>query len=449
VILGFGFGLLIAALVIWENRFFFAHQFDIGDVTANEWVLDGVDEDGDRLVVTTTFGGVASSCVRFDGWEVDERDDAVEVTALLWVRRFVASCTDEAIQEELMIELDAPLGNRALLGCGQADCLPTVTGDPGADAGEIVVAGDFLAVQRLGSNQAVLTTDGSRADREPNPDQRSFREGRALFGSVAVFNSDRGLVALDLGTDEVLWRTSGSHEAVEEDVVYVCRGPNEDRVVSINARTGEERWTAQIPCSGIVPQGDLVTLVTFDPEVDGGHLLAQIDSGTGEVLSIVPLDDGTEDQVTGLDGAVGVAGLTVTGGEYANLIIFDSLGREVFRQQDGIAQPLASVDGVVFFGGHDSFVAYDPERRRELWQLDSDAFTNVAIDDGGIWQLTTSHVSRLDPLDGNTLWTVEVGVTSSFDVREHDGVAFVVTSLEVFAIDNESGRIIWSEAVER
>ena len=102
VIFGVGFGLLIAAFVLWESRFFFAHQFDIGDVRANEWVFNGVDQDGERLAVSTLFGGVASDCVRFQGWQVDERDDAVEVTALVWVRRFVASCTTKQLRRNCL-----------------------------------------------------------------------------------------------------------------------------------------------------------------------------------------------------------------------------------------------------------------------------------------------------------------------------------------------------------
>ena len=58
VILGVGAGLLIVAFVLWQNRSLFGDQFDIGDVRANEWVVEGFDQDGQTLVVSTFFGGV-------------------------------------------------------------------------------------------------------------------------------------------------------------------------------------------------------------------------------------------------------------------------------------------------------------------------------------------------------------------------------------------------------
>ena len=85
VILGVGAGLLIVAFVLWQNRSLFGDQFDIGDVRANEWVVEGFDQDGQTLVVSTFFGGVASDCTRFQGWEVDEREDAVEILSLIHI----------------------------------------------------------------------------------------------------------------------------------------------------------------------------------------------------------------------------------------------------------------------------------------------------------------------------------------------------------------------------
>lgn len=447
VILGVGAGLLIVAFVLWQNRSLFGDQFDIGDVRANEWVVEGFDQDGQTLVVSTFFGGVASDCTRFQGWEVDEREDAVEIEALIWERRFQSVCTDDGAVEQLTVNLEAPLGDRALVGCGQDECLqaPDAESFGGvADAGEAVATENFVVIQRSGESPVVFNNAGDRVD-ELESTQLNLRRGQVVFGDVVVFDYDGEVVAVDLSSDEILWRARGFRSAIDDESIYLCRGADSNSIVSIDARTGEEQWTADVPCTGLVPQGEQLTVVTFDPNVDGGHLLAQIDAETGEVLSLEPLDDGTDDQVTGLDDAVGVDGLTVTGGAQANLIIFDAEGSEVFRDDNGIGTPIGATDGVVFFGRPNNLIAFDLQERQELWRSQNGS---VVVGDESIWQLTPGAVSRLDPADGNTLWTADIGVTSSFDVGEQEGVAFVVTSLEIFAIDNTSGEALWSQPID-
>ena len=271
----------------------------------------------------------------------------------------------------------------------------------------------------------------------------------AGFEDVVISNSDRGALAFDLLTNEVVWQADGFLNMVDNDSAFVCRGQDQNTIVSIDARSGVEQWEALVPCSGLVPQDDSIIIVTFDPEVDGGHLLAQVDRDSGDIFSLVPLDDGIDDQVTGLDGAIGVQGLTVTGGTQANLIVFDAQGREVFRDDDGIGAPLGAVDGVAFFGVFDHVRVYDPVNRQVLARIDADPFSNFVVGDEAVWQLGTRSVARLEPADGNPVWEAEIGVTSSFDVAVSNGVAFVSTNLELIAIDNESGEILWSEPIPR
>lgn len=443
------FVLVVVAFVVWLGRL--SIDNGIGVVRANDWVVDGLDQEGQRLVVSTFFGGVASDCARFAGWEVDERDDAVEINALIWHRLLPSGCTDDGASEELVIELDDPLGDRPLRGCGESDCLGTLDANGfNTPAGDVVATDNFVVVQRPGASPIVFDNRGESVDQNGESAERVLRRGVAVSGDVVLFESDQQVVALDIGTDEILWSAEGFLNVVDGDSAFLCRGPDQNSIVSVDVRTGVEQWTASVPCSGIVPQGDQVTVVTFDPEVDGGHLLAQIDRQTGAVLLLEPIDDGFDDQVEAFEGAVGVLGLTLTGGSQANLVILDAEGREVFRDDDGIDSALGAVDGVAFFGGSfGQLVAYDPQGRQQLWRVDGVAFDNVVLGNRALWQLTVDDVRRLDPTTGNPVWTAEFGVTNSFDVAENNGVAYVLTSLDLVAIDNESGEILWSQPIDR
>ena len=54
-----------------------------GSVGPNEWTLVGATPDEQHLLVTTLYGGVASDCTRWEGWEVNETGERVEVEPAL------------------------------------------------------------------------------------------------------------------------------------------------------------------------------------------------------------------------------------------------------------------------------------------------------------------------------------------------------------------------------
>jgi len=97
-----------------------------GSVGDNNWVLEEISPDGQQLTVSTEFGGEASDCTRFEGWEVEESDDSGEIRARLWERRSPTDCTTELVVERFEVGLDESLGDRELVGCGAEDCLAIV-----------------------------------------------------------------------------------------------------------------------------------------------------------------------------------------------------------------------------------------------------------------------------------------------------------------------------------
>ncbi len=95
-----------------------------------EWLVSG-EAAGGTFTVSVYVGG--STCIDFDRVEVEEGDDVVEVAA--YVRRAVGEpCSEDFGWRDVVVELDAPLGDRDLVGCAGEEV--TVRGwnlDPGTD----------------------------------------------------------------------------------------------------------------------------------------------------------------------------------------------------------------------------------------------------------------------------------------------------------------------------
>ena len=135
---GLRLAMFLAALV-----FFSACSGLNDDVIANEWTLVAMSPDGTTLLLTTEFGGVASNCSRFEGFEHEVSANEVAVTANLWVNRGADGCTDDGASESLLLELADPLGARTLLGCQRDEC-----SELGSN-GSVAVAQPFVGEQRV------------------------------------------------------------------------------------------------------------------------------------------------------------------------------------------------------------------------------------------------------------------------------------------------------------
>ncbi len=414
-----------------------------GSVDDNDWTLEGVSPDGRHLLASTFFGGVASDCTRFEGWEVAESEEAVEIRARLWRRRAPSGCTDDGAVELLQIDLDEPLGDRPLVGCGQEDCRASVNQSTEALIGQVVAASSTVAV----AGDSELDAYGHGGELLAEVAGASSGDVLAIGDDAVVRNERSGTaVAVDLSTGEEIWRTPGWVTAASEGVVYVCRGQDADGLTAVDATTGEQRWATDLLCQSLVSHGELLTILGHDSNVDGGHRLAILDATTGKVLSDEPILDGYDDQVTGFERAIAVGANTIATGFQANLVVLDENGTELARQPSGLGYPMGQADDVAIIGGHDQAVGYDPAEQSELWTIDVDALSTISVADESVWSLDQlgGTVTRLDPKSGRALWTTSVGLTSSFDVAGHGDTAYILTTQALIAVDNKSGEIQWS-----
>ncbi|MET4226149.1 hypothetical protein [Oerskovia enterophila] len=93
-----------------------------------EWVL--VSEEGTSLDLGVYAGG--STCTDDDGIEVEEGAESVEVRA--FVLRTTGTCSEDFGVRLVTVELEEPLGERALVGCG-GDAVPVKAWDHPDESG--------------------------------------------------------------------------------------------------------------------------------------------------------------------------------------------------------------------------------------------------------------------------------------------------------------------------
>jgi hypothetical protein len=83
---------------------------------------------GTVIHVRAEFGG--SSCATFDRWQVDQSSAEVEIRATAHIEE--GDCTADLVFEPHTVRLEAPLGDRRLVGClgsdGNADCTEIADG---------------------------------------------------------------------------------------------------------------------------------------------------------------------------------------------------------------------------------------------------------------------------------------------------------------------------------
>lgn len=87
------------------------------------WELSAPVDSNAVVLPLTVFVG-SSSCDRFDGVEAVETTGSVTVTATISSLTGDRGCTSDMRTERVEVTLQAPLGARALLGCGQAPGYP-------------------------------------------------------------------------------------------------------------------------------------------------------------------------------------------------------------------------------------------------------------------------------------------------------------------------------------
>nr|MDJ0498448.1 PQQ-binding-like beta-propeller repeat protein [Acidimicrobiia bacterium] len=412
-----------------------------GSVGPNEWTLIGATPDERHLLITTLFGGVASDCTRWEGWEVNETSEQVEIRALIWEKRFPDACTDDGAVETFEVSLTEPLGDRELVGCERQDCR---TGEPPdwlAPYIETTVTSTGQAVvARDGATFVVETASGNVLDQPTYPGP--------LLGSsngVDIVWDGRQTIALDPPTGAEIWSDEGYMAGLGGDKVLLCRGNDSETIVAVTASDGAEVWSTYGPCELTAVGEELITIVAHDRAVDGGHELVLLDASTGEQLVRRVLDDGSDDQVAGFDGIVAAGDRVVVSGQQANLVILGRNGEELVRGPSGQGTPIGFARGVVVLAGYATTRGVDPSTGETLWSSSEFAPPDVQVAGDAVWRLDSNEgtVSRLDPRTGEAEWSASVGISHSSAVAVDEDTAYVATPLALIALDATAGDRLW------
>lgn len=413
-----------------------------GSTAPNEWWLNATTPDGRQLLITSQFGGVASDCTRWEDWHIDASAERVEVEALLWRKHRPSACTDEGVARSLLLDLDDPLGERVLAGCGREDCraedFPGWLGDHhgrivGVDGG--LVAADVTRVRGFDD-------DGrSRWD----VDATSSGELYATSG-VVVMADVHGTIAWDAVTGERRWSAGGHPFAATDELVLQCAETG--GIQAVDAATGQKRWRIDVPCGSAATSGDIIAMLTHDPDRDGGQQLVVANSASGEVSLQRELDDGQDDRVGALEGILAIDDGFVVGGVQADLVVlaFDGTERHRFTQPEG--RPIGAAGGTVVLQSHERVSVVDLSDGHVVWDRATTASHAVSFTGGMLLLLDgpAGRLSRLDLGTGRPDWTTTVGTSTGLAaVDDGQDTIFVQTVLAVLALDAGTGELRWWE----
>ncbi|MGC2241288.1 MAG: PQQ-binding-like beta-propeller repeat protein, partial [Acidimicrobiia bacterium] len=227
-----------------------------GTVGSNDWSLVGMTPDQRHLLVTTLFGGVASGCTRWEGWEVDEAAQRVDIRARLWQKRFPSACTAEGLIKTIEVELGEPMGDRALVGCGSEVCLglePQTWVDPWAL--DVVTSPEGVMVADAG----MLWSFGDDGTALWNHHSRIAQLIQTPFDVVVGYDGQT-TTAYDPQTGARIWSANGFIAAADDQTVYVCSSDDSEILAAIDPGSGGERWQANLPCEFVVPHDDVIAI---------------------------------------------------------------------------------------------------------------------------------------------------------------------------------------------
>lgn len=410
-----------------------------GSVGPNEWWLTATTPDGQQLLVTSTFGGVASGCSRWEDWQVDTTAERVEVTALLWRKHRPSSCTDDAAARTLLVDLAGPLGDRALDGCERDDCrTEPFPGWLGGDPARVVLGEDGVVVSD-GSGLRSFDPDGG-----VRWEMATSSGGELLATSGVVVTSDgSGASGWDAVSGERRWRTSGYPIAAGGGVVVTCT--EDETIRGLEAVSGVERWTAAVPCGPAAVSGTTVAVVAADPEVDGGHELVLLDLATGQVALRRDLDDGVDDRVAAFSGVLADDDRFVVSGTQADLVVLDTAGTELVRVPSVEGHPVGVADGVVVLASHNRVTGAATDDGTELWSLPTDPAMAWAVAGSAVLLLDgpTGALSHIDARTGQSTWTTPVGVSTTLAAAGGtDGPLYIKTVLALLVVNHDTGNIL-------
>lgn len=416
-----------------------------GTVGPNDWGLHAISHDGRTLMVSTSFGGVASDCTRFDRWAIAESDDEVEVEAMLWRRRGATSCTEELVTEELTLRLDAPLGDRRLTGCGHDAC-DRAGGDDWFATAEVAAGASVVAVQ---SGHGLVLLDPASGEVTGRAD--GFHHDVLVADGTVVAAADEGRTVAYAAADtpapppappERRWTVRTRPLAIADGRLITCDGDAPAQQVSArDVTTGERLWSLDVAC----PER---------PSVDGDLLAgtARLEDGAPHLV-VLDLADGMV--VTDVAHRIGDGGVAVVGDRLVSLrgggsTSWDLAGEELARGNAAGHQMLGTADGLAIGASLPEpwLVVVDPENANLVWRrhLEAEADRVVSIDDGAVFVADgrDGQVHRLDLATGEPLWTADVGTTLAAGVAVHGDTAYVATITSLLALDLATGEQRWA-----
>ena len=414
---------------------------DGGVVRPHEWHLTGVSPDERIMHVTTSFGGVASDCNRWDRWEVAELDDRVVIAARLWQDPDAVVCTDEGHQRDRYIQLDEPLGDRELIGCQHDDCR-TGPLDHSAPGGAVDAADGVLVAWSPAGRFSLDPSDGAVRWQDAGPGAGAWS---AAHGMVLRHDGMETTSGLDPADGTEVWSVTGTLLDAVDDLALTCRseedgGRTRRFTEAHELDSGATRWSVEIGCGHTVG-------------TDGGLVVVAGWRGEGGASEVAALDqaDGTERWRTelrsgGFDLAVAEGRVLVGGGD--GILAVDLSDGSVTQLDVAARSPFGAADGTVFATGVGEVVAFGAGDGSVRWtepfgELESGPPTVVS---GGAVFVTDGAagvIERRDPKDGEVLWRAEVGRSGRIGVAVHADAAYVATSVAVVALDLDTGEQHW------
>ena len=259
----------------------------LDDIRANPWELGMITPDDQGLLV---WFGTASGLESFTVTE-----DADAVTIGVRVRTRMAPGGADFPFDSRFVELEEPLGDRELLGCGRDDCRKFIF-DLGGGGGPIIIAPDTVATGYPDTTQHHFdrTTGTLLEDAEPiDVPVWSRVHGATYPAGLPDFQVriERLGLYVENGGGEPVWSTSllpdyDTAPVVSGDLVVVAAaGPDDrgSRIIAFDVRTAEVRWEHE-PFAGTLAAtaaGLLVTLAVPEGDIRGTELIG-LDVGTGE-----------------------------------------------------------------------------------------------------------------------------------------------------------------------
>lgn len=238
---------------------------------------------------------------------------------------------------------------------------------------------------------AVRATDATTG-RERWTLETAFGSPRVL-GDVAVLSSldDIGLQAIDVGSGRVLWTRDDVQSLWDSSDVVLAESANGHRIMSIDPRTGEERWAAII-------DGNSRLLGSHIWVDESAHERALIDVYTG-ARTTVPVADVAAEPLLELDTERAV----LSTGNAISVVDLVS-GKERWRRPTSARQAV-TVDGALVTTSRQGVTAFDVDTGEPLWTMPPERVPRLSTVANTVLVSSAEGLQAVDARRGTVLWT--------------------------------------------